>query len=119
MAENEDKQIKEVDLEVDPVSTEDIEHDASEAEDSQAPVDDHMVAVRERINELAAKAKTDEGLTEEETKERADLRQEFLDNFRNSFRSQIEMLQVYDDDGNEVTPEKVRQIQRDKGLRDD
>ncbi|WP_185696109.1 DUF896 domain-containing protein [Weissella viridescens] len=78
-----------------------------------------MVAVRERINELAAKAKTDEGLTEEETKERADLRQEFLDNFRNSFRSQIEMLQVYDDDGNEVTPEKVRQIQRDKGLRDD
>ncbi|MBS0949755.1 DUF896 domain-containing protein [Weissella minor] len=77
-----------------------------------------MVAVRERINELAAKAKTDAGLTEAETKERAELREEFLANFRKSFRSQVEMLQVYDD-GNEVTPEKVRQIQRDKGLRDD
>lgn len=79
---------------------------------------EHMMAVRTRINELAAKAKTSEGLTEEEITERAELRAEFLDNFRKSFRSQVEMLQVYDDDGNEVTPEKVKKIQREKGLRD-
>lgn len=78
---------------------------------------EHMMAVRTRINELAAKAKTSEGLTEEEISERAELRAEFLDNFRKAFRSQVEMLQVYDEDGNEVTPEKVKKIQRDKGIR--
>lgn len=79
---------------------------------------DHIMAVRSRINELAAKAKTPEGLTKDEITERADLRIEFLDNFRKSFRSQVEMLQVYDEDGKEVTPEKVKKIQREKGLRD-
>lgn len=79
---------------------------------------DHIMAVRSRINELAAKAKTPEGLTKDEITERADLRMEFLDNFRKSFRSQVEMLQVYDEDGKEVTPEKVKKIQREKGLRD-
>ncbi|MFL1695254.1 DUF896 domain-containing protein [Weissella kandleri] len=80
---------------------------------------EHILAVRSRINELAAKAKTSEGLTEAEKAERADLRQEFLANFREGMRSQIEMLQVIDKNGKEVTPEKVKQIQRDKGLRDD
>ncbi|RRG09618.1 MAG: DUF896 domain-containing protein [Lactobacillus sp.] len=75
-------------------------------------------ALRNRINELAHKAKT-VGLTDEETAERKKLRAEFLANFREAFRSNIEMLQVYDKDGKEVTPEKVRKIQRDRGLRDD
>ncbi|MCT0022026.1 DUF896 domain-containing protein [Weissella cibaria] len=79
---------------------------------------DRMLAVRTRINELAAKAKTAEGLTDDEIAERADLRAEFLENFRAAFRSQVEMLQVFDDDGNEVTPDKVKDIQREKGLRD-
>ncbi|TVV38041.1 DUF896 domain-containing protein [Weissella cibaria] len=79
---------------------------------------DRMLAVRTRINELAAKAKTPEGLTDDEIAERADLRAEFLENFRAAFRSQVEMLQVFDDDGNEVTPDKVKDIQRKKGLRD-
>ncbi|CAM3663454.1 DUF896 domain-containing protein [Weissella cibaria] len=79
---------------------------------------DRMLAVRTRINELAAKAKTPEGLTDDEIAERADLRAEFLENFRAAFRSQVEMLQVFDDDGNEVTPDKVKNIQREKGLRD-
>lgn len=79
---------------------------------------DCMLAVRTRINELAAKAKTPEGLTDDEIAERADLRAEFLENFRATFRSQVEMLQVFDDDGNEVTPDKVKDIQREKGLRD-
>lgn len=80
--------------------------------------DNHMLAVRERINELAAKAKTPAGLTDEEIIERKSLRAEFLENFRSSFRSQVEMLQVFDKDGKEVTPDKVKNIQRDKGLRD-
>ncbi|MEY8442075.1 DUF896 domain-containing protein [Lactobacillaceae bacterium 24-114] len=71
-----------------------------------------------RINELAHKNK-EEGLTEEEKKERDELRKKYLKNFREAMRSNIEMLQIYDDDGNEVTPEKIKEIQRKKGLRDD
>ena len=71
-----------------------------------------------RINELAHKAKA-EGLTELEEAERQELREKYLKEFRAGFRQQIEMLQVYDKDGKEVTPEKVRQVQRDRGLRDD
>ncbi|AVK60514.1 DUF896 family protein [Lactobacillus sp. CBA3606] len=71
-----------------------------------------------RINELAHKAKA-EGLTELEAAERQELREKYLKEFRAGFRQQVEMLQVYDKDGQEVTPEKVRQVQRDRGLRDD
>ncbi|MDO1605525.1 DUF896 domain-containing protein [Lactobacillus sp. YT155] len=71
-----------------------------------------------RINELAKKAKESE-LTLEEEQERKELRQEFLKNFRASFKSQVEMMQVFDKEGNEVTPEKVKKVQREKGLRDD
>ncbi len=71
-----------------------------------------------RINELAHKNK-EEGLTEAETKERAKLRKEYLKNFREAMRSNIEMMRIFDDNGKEVTPEKVRKIQRKKGLRDD
>ena len=71
-----------------------------------------------RINELAHKNK-EEGLTEAETKEPAKLRKEYLKNFREAMRSNIEMMRIFDDNGKEVTPEKVREIQRKKGLRDD
>lgn len=71
-----------------------------------------------RINELTHKNK-EEGLTEAETKERAKLRKEYLKNFREAMRSNIEMMRIFDDNGKEVTPEKVREIQRKKGLRDD
>ncbi|WP_203637333.1 DUF896 domain-containing protein [Levilactobacillus wangkuiensis] len=80
--------------------------------------DTTMDTLLARINELAHKNKA-EGLTEAEKSERADLRQQYLTLFKQSFRSQVEMLQVYNKDGKEVTPEKVRQIQRNKGLRDD
>ncbi len=74
-------------------------------------------ALLKRINELAHKNK--EGLTEEETKERDRLRKEYLKNFREAMRSNIEMMRIFDKEGKEVTPEKVREIQRKKGLRDD
>ena len=57
--------------------------------------------------------------TEEETKERDRLRKEYLKNFREAMRSNIEMMRIFDKEGKEVTPEKVREIQRKKGLRDD
>lgn len=71
-----------------------------------------------RINELAHKNKA-EGLTEEEKAERKKLRDQYLKNFREAFRSKIEMTQIFDKSGKEVTPEKVKEIQRKKGLRDD
>lgn len=72
----------------------------------------------DRINELSKKKKGS-GLTAEETKEQEKLRKKYLKMFRENFRSQVEMLQVYDKDGNEVTPDKVKDIQRERGLRDD
>ena len=71
-----------------------------------------------RINELAHKNKA-EGLAVAEKAERKQLRDQYLKNFREAFRSNIEMMRIFDKDGKEVTPEKVRQIQRKKGLRDD
>ena len=71
-----------------------------------------------RINELAHKNKS-EGLTEEEKIERKKLRDEYLKNFREAFKSKIEMTQIFDKNGKEVTPEKIKEIQRKKGLRDD
>lgn len=70
-----------------------------------------------RINELAKKAK-DGTITDEEIAERKILREEYLKNFRAGFKSQVEMLRIFDKNGNEVTSEKVKEVQREKGLRD-
>ncbi|WP_461219548.1 DUF896 domain-containing protein [Lapidilactobacillus salsurivasis] len=78
-------------------------------------IDPKLIA---RINELAAKAKRNQ-LTAEETAERQELRHAYLEQFRAGFRTQVENLRLFDQQGQEVTPEKVRQIQRDKNLRDD
>ena len=58
----------------------------------------------DRINELAKKKKA-EGLTSEEKVEQAKLREEY-----------IEGIKIVDEEGNDVTPEKLRQVQREKGL---
>ena len=71
----------------------------------------------ERINELARKKKT-VGLTPVEQEEQLLLRQEYLEVFRGGMRNHIEGLKVVDEDGNDVTPEKLKQIQREKGLHD-
>lgn len=74
-------------------------------------------ALRARINELAAKQRTAQGLTESEKEEQKTLRAAFLANFRKAFRSQVEMMQIFDKNGKEVTPKKVIDIQKKKGLR--
>lgn len=60
----------------------------------------------DRINELAKKNKN-EGLTEEEKKEREILRQEYLANFRAHFRTRLESVKV-------VSPEEYEEHMRNK-----
>ena len=66
-----------------------------------------------RINELSKKAKEGK-LTEEEAKERTILRKEYLESFRSSFRNTIENVQIIDSTGNDVTPDKIKKIQRNR-----
>ncbi|ATP41163.1 DUF896 family protein [Solibacillus sp. R5-41] len=62
-----------------------------------------------RINELSKLAK--EGmLSEEQAKERTALRKEYLDVFRSTMRDTIEHVKVVDEEGNDVTPDKIKQI---------
>jgi|LGOV01.1.fsa_nt_gb uncharacterized protein YnzC (UPF0291/DUF896 family) len=49
----------------------------------------------DRINFLANKKKK-EGLTEVETEEQKVLRAEYLKNFRNSFRNQLDNIEIVD-----------------------
>ncbi|WP_345238907.1 DUF896 domain-containing protein [Pontibacillus salipaludis] len=63
-----------------------------------------------RINELSHKSKQ-QGLTMTEQKEQKKLRQEYLKNFRNSFKSQLKGMKVVDPEGNDVTPEKLKEEQ--------
>lgn len=53
----------------------------------------------DRINELARKAKTPEGLTEEEIKERDILRRAYIDSFKESLVGQLENTYIIDEKG--------------------
>ncbi|WJY28654.1 MULTISPECIES: DUF896 domain-containing protein [Sporosarcina] len=68
-----------------------------------------------RINELAKKAKTT-GLSVEEAKEQSQLRSEYLKTFRSTMRDTIENVKVIDPDGNDVTPDKVKDAKNRKFL---
>ena len=68
-----------------------------------------------RINELAKKKK-ETGLTQEEQKEQKVLREEYLEEFRSGMRHHIEGMKVVDLEGNDVTPDKLKKIQKEKGL---
>lgn len=52
----------------------------------------------DRMNALAKKAKTAE-LTPEEKAERAELRAEYIEAFRNSLRAQLENVRIVEADG--------------------
>ncbi len=54
----------------------------------------------DRINELARKAKTPEGLTEQEKAEQANLRLEYINSYKASLISQLENTYVVDEKGN-------------------
>lgn len=58
-----------------------------------------------RINELAAKSRT-EGLTEEEKAEQKRLREQYLAEFRASFQSQLDNTYIVDEQGNKTKLKK-------------
>ena len=53
-----------------------------------------------RINELARKSRTPEGLTDEEKAEQASLRQQYVEAMKRSLRSQLDSTVVVDENGN-------------------
>ncbi|MFC4652586.1 DUF896 domain-containing protein [Lactococcus nasutitermitis] len=71
-----------------------------------------------RINELARKKKSADGLTSKELEEQANLRRLYIDSVKESLRAQVETTKLVDDKGNDITPDKLKKIQKDKGLRD-
>ena len=54
----------------------------------------------DRINELARKAKTPEGLTEAEAAERAVLRRAYIDSVVSGLKGQLDNTYLVDDKGN-------------------
>ncbi|MCP3026029.1 DUF896 domain-containing protein [Halobacillus sp. A5] len=66
-----------------------------------------------RINELSHKSK-EQGLTQQEKEEQQKLRQEYLNNVRKSFKNQLKGMTVVDPEGNDVTPEKLKQMQENE-----
>lgn len=64
----------------------------------------------ERINALAKKSK-EEGLSDKEKQEQKTLRKEYLGNVRSSFKNQFKSMTVKDPEGNDVTPQKVKDLQ--------
>ena len=68
-----------------------------------------------RINELANKAKKMK-LTENEAKEQSKLRGEYLQTFRQSMLNTLKSVSIVDPEGKDVTPEKVRKLQRNSRL---
>ena len=51
-----------------------------------------------RINELARKSKTEEGLTDAEKEEQQLLRRAYIDSFKANLRAQIENIEFVDND---------------------
>lgn len=56
----------------------------------------------ERINELARKSRTAEGLTEAEKAEQAQLRKEYIALFRGNLENQLKSIVIVDPDGNQT-----------------
>ena len=65
-----------------------------------------MKEVIKRINELAAKAKTSEGLTAEELAERDKLRRIYIDSYKASLVGQLENTYIVYPDGSKKKVER-------------
>ena len=60
----------------------------------------------ERINILARKAKTPEGLTPEEIAERDTLRREYIDSVLGNLKGQLDNTYIVDEKGNKIKLQK-------------
>ena len=69
---------------------------------------ENMLTLLPRLNELAAKAKTEAGLTDAEQKERDVLRKKYLQAFRTNFSAQLENTYIVDASGNKRKLEKKK-----------
>jgi uncharacterized protein YnzC (UPF0291/DUF896 family) len=69
-----------------------------------------MRALLTRINELSNQAKTS-GLTEAEQTEQSNLRSEYMSIFRGSMESMLLNVTIYDPNGDDVTPDKLKSVQ--------
>ncbi|WP_273850464.1 DUF896 domain-containing protein [Guptibacillus spartinae] len=69
----------------------------------------------QRINELSRKSK-ESSLTVEEKKEQKDLRQEYLASLRSSFKNQLHSIKVVDEEGTDVTPEKLKESKKNRSF---
>ena len=74
-----------------------------------------------RINELAAKAKTPEGLTLEEIEERTALRKEYIESVRASLMGQLNNTVIQYPDGSRKKLEKksAAELKREQEQRED
>lgn len=64
-----------------------------------------------RINQLANKAKTEE-LSTDEKAEQVELRKKYIEEFRGSFKETLMNVKVVDEEGTDVTPEKLIEAQK-------
>ncbi|WP_213810221.1 DUF896 domain-containing protein [Jeotgalicoccus sp. WY2] len=64
-----------------------------------------------RLNQLA-KLKREDKISASELTELTGLREQYLSNFRNSFKNQIENTKVIDPDGKDVTPDKIKALRK-------
>lgn len=69
----------------------------------------------QRISELANKSKVEE-LTLKEKAEQKTLRSEYLQAFRSGFKDHLHSIKVVDPDGKDVTPDKLKQSKKKRGV---
>ena len=62
----------------------------------------------QRINELAMKSKTPEGLTEQEKAEQKVLRQEYIASYKRNLVTHLESIYIVDENGNKHKVEKKK-----------
>ena len=69
-----------------------------------------MKELIERINFLARKSRTPEGLTEEEKKEQAEVRAQYIQKFRQGLENTLSNVYIQDPDGNKKKVEKRKNL---------
>ncbi|AOG60533.1 hypothetical protein SHELI_v1c05820 [Spiroplasma helicoides] len=72
-----------------------------------------MEKLIKRINELA-KLKKEGKLTPELEDEQNMLRQEYINKYKKNLEDQLKTLKIVDDKGNDITPEKLKELKKQK-----